>query len=179
MIVNEIRVGNIIGLQDGSLFRVTEEVVRASEFWEKLPDLFHAVPLTEELLLKMGFEEESTLVFSLRALHELVIRKREDQFEIIFYGKPVVCKPFSVHRLQNLIYELADEELTIVEERDELREAVEMVADSILYRYIPSDVSQTDLTFELSIEGDAFTVRYGKDQEGYWVFQSYDKVPAD
>jgi len=50
-----------------------------------------------------------------------------------------------------------------------------MVADGILYKYIPADRSAQTLRFNLSIEGESYEVQYQKDSGGYWNFEGYSK----
>ncbi|KAA8486337.1 hypothetical protein BDE36_3955 [Arcticibacter tournemirensis] len=172
---SELRIGNIIGLEDGSPVEASVEAFRSAEFWKDLETTCKPVPLTNEWLLMLGFFESAHSLFSIESLPSWHIRHTGDNFEIIKDGKTVLSKSFSVHRFQNLIFELTDIELRIIIERDELRDAIEMVADGILYQYIPTDRSAQSFSFNLSIEGEYYEVQYRKDSGGYWIFNGYSK----
>ena len=53
---------------------------------------------------------------------------------------------------------------------------LEVIADSILPRFVPDDPNATNLSFEINAEGQKYMVEYGKDKEGYWKFKSATKV---
>jgi len=105
---SELRIGNIIGLEDGSPVEVSAEAFCSAEFWKDLETICQPVPLTKEWLLMLGFSETRDDIFRIESLPSWQIRVFEDGFEILNDGNPILLKPFSVHRFQNLIFELTE-----------------------------------------------------------------------
>lgn len=58
----------------------------------------------------------------------------------------------------------------VVDEPESEDAHLEMIADSILPRFIPDDPSANTLFFEMSAEGQRYGVSYIKDAEGFWKF---------
>ncbi len=175
MKANELRIGNIIALQDGSCFEVSAETFSAPAFPANIEGNFVPLLLTKEWLLMLGFEETGKNVFSLRSYPELLVRAWNDEFELVLNGKLLFTRSFNVHRFQNLVFEITGEALPVKEIKDESEEAIEIVADGILYQYVPADPAQQKLSFDLSIEGGLYHVNYKKDGEGFWKFDGYNK----
>lgn len=174
MKASELRAGNIIASRDGAYFRVSPEIFSAPEFWTGI-ETYKPLILTAEWLRILGFTETGEDVYRLRPYPGLTVRSNKEEFEIIFNDCILFSRTFHVHSFQNLIFELTGEELPAIEVKDELGEAIGMVADGILYQYIPADPSQKQLSFELTIEGEAYCVNYQKDDEGFWQFRGYNK----
>lgn len=117
MKANELRIGNWVNLNDGSLtddYRVVEKVGRKNvEFIIKgcnkvmssrpISDVY-GIPLTEEILLKCGFD----LLPNGKLNHDNLCK-----FEInfIFNSKSHLVK--YLHQVQNLYFELTGKELDI------------------------------------------------------------------
>lgn len=70
-------------------------------------DKIHPIPLTEEWLLRFGFEKKSSDVFE---LYEYAIERNYDSVDFIFEGKIIRVIKY-VHQLQNLYFALTGEEL--------------------------------------------------------------------
>ena len=58
---------------------------------------------------------------------------------------------------------------------DEHFEGIKFAADSVLSHYIPTDVTLTALTFNITSDGTVYLVNYAKGQDGFWEFKSYQK----
>lgn len=169
----ELRAGNIVSLNNGSIIEVSAEMLSPLYLKEEYSSVLEPLPLTAEWLLKLGFSKDEEDYFSLHENRSFKLRQTSPGFELYMNGTLFLSRPFSVHRFQNLVYELTDTEIKIVEEKDELGEAVRVAADSILYQYIPQDRQASEFYFDLPIEGESYTVHYRKDQAGYWEFAGY------
>lgn len=53
---------------------------------------------------------------------------------------------------------------------------LEMIADSVLPRFIPDDSSAKTLSFEMSADGQKYRVSYVKDAEGFWKFMKAEAL---
>ena len=119
---NEVRIGNLINYNEGGIFRVIGihefglDVENDIETAYTEHESFSPIPLTEEWLLKFGFEvykfdhKKNQYRFKDR-----LIVIRDDLF--CDYGTGVIIK--HVHQLQNLYFCLCGEELTIKEVNNE------------------------------------------------------------
>ena len=173
MKANELRIGNILQLADGTYFAVPVEAFSNPVFWENLKELYLPVVLDKEWLHKFGFSEPEAGLFQHPELPGMQLKAGEGAVELSLSDAPLFRRTLFVHRFQNLVFELFEKELVVTETRDTLGEAIRMVADGILYQYIPSDGLQNKLSFKLSIEGTQYRVNYGKDPSGFWKFLSY------
>lgn len=120
MKASELRIGNWLQRLDGSLFQVNEHDFKILA--HDLPDNLHPkpIPLTEEWLLKFGFEMDgnsSRLKINNRGWIWFHHRKNGVYCELGTIGhyqfSPVDCQ--HVHQLQNLYFALTGEELTVNE----------------------------------------------------------------
>lgn len=113
---NELRVGNWIKECDGNCEALTaERFIDFLEF-EGILDSIDPVPLSEELLVIFGFEKH---VFGGYQFKDIVVVIRNDKNIILYNAMEHRCS-FTisrqvqyVHQLQNLVYVLIGEELTI------------------------------------------------------------------
>jgi hypothetical protein len=122
MKANELRIGNkIIFSEDGTIFTVgsIEEkgfMVQNEEetTWIESEE-FEPIPLTEEWLLKFGFEKINNDVFRIiqndnfKSPFSIAFDNINNLFKIAFQGYWYHCK--HVHQLQNLYFALTGEEL--------------------------------------------------------------------
>lgn len=131
MKAEELRLGNIVNLGK------PEEIIWKIDFKRgkgSLPngyevDLFTPIPLTEEWLLKFGFEKETGKLkrfnramssppldvvgdFYVRSDNALYFEVVNGEFEFRIWNG-TLCKIKYVHQLQNLYFALTGEELTI------------------------------------------------------------------
>ena len=116
MKANELRIGNLVKYSDKDLLFTVTEISQAGigveneieETWIEL-DSFEPIPLTEEWLLKFGFEKIgvnfhlNNFCIWFKLIHENYWFRYDNQGIEIKY----------VHQLQNLFYCLCGEELTL------------------------------------------------------------------
>jgi hypothetical protein len=114
---NELRTENLL-MHDGEVV-VIDSIqqsllsVKGNNYWELMKD-FEPIPLTEDWLIRLGFEKTSNnehtkdrFVFR-KQQHDLVI----NGFEYDYNGI-LLTRPEYVHTLQNLYFALMGEELTL------------------------------------------------------------------
>ena len=104
MKASELRIGNWVKDENG-FYQIKGEHLDEDNFptiqtWE--------IQLTEEWLLKFGFEQTSLHYFKKSGI---IIQIEDDGFEC-FLGN-IIVKIIHVHQLQNLYFALIGEELTI------------------------------------------------------------------
>jgi len=122
MKATELRIGNLVKGKEINVYWTVEAIDSNSIFshakWRSL-DAFEPIPLTEDFLLKFGFEEIYNSQFRLKFDH---IKHQEIGFDFSkvedksmqgfrFYGHYI--KIHHVHQLQNLYFALTGEELTL------------------------------------------------------------------
>ncbi len=121
MKASELRIGNSI-MQDGDFVFVTWWRL---ELMENDKIEYKPIPLTEEWLLKLGFDKlENDIPTYFKCFGNLI----EDDYEYSFniyvdseqnyfitvFGRKIIIK--YIHQLQNLYHSLTEEELTIKDE---------------------------------------------------------------
>jgi hypothetical protein len=122
---NELRIGNLIKYNDGGVFRVIsihefgldveDDIETAYTEYEK----FSPIPLTEEWLLKFGFEKD-VAAFYLDINTVLFVSYNDDEFVHLKSNHlETIASIKYVHQLQNLYFALTGEELTIKEVNNE------------------------------------------------------------
>ena len=114
---NELRIGNWVQRFDGSVFQVTKfDIFQLHEIPLYLNP--KPIPITEEWLLKLGFEERKNLIFTYSFPNKkyayTIFGDNEDGFSITLLYKIEIKY---VHQLQNLYFALTGEELTIKNEQ--------------------------------------------------------------
>ena len=107
MKANEIRLGNYYD-HNGEYRQVTPSVIE--EVWNAERTWCKPIPLTEEWLIKMGFNR-SGLYYHLNDVYIHTMGIFEPYFYYQYNGKECIIE--SLHQLQNLFYCLCGEELTI------------------------------------------------------------------
>ena len=122
MEAKDLRIGSwvrIDSLTDGSTTEVEAYVFHIDEMIWTTKYKYSPIPLTEEWLVKFGFEEDSCNYYKIIENQEAVLYI--DKLDTTFaYGYPYECsggdlKLKHVHQLQNLYFALTNEELTIKE----------------------------------------------------------------
>jgi len=73
---------------------------------------FKGIPLTPEILDKCGFEQDGEVIFNLPNTPAMVFCK-DGIVDLYLYGHPIKKDIKYLHKLQNIIYENIDTELTI------------------------------------------------------------------
>ena len=125
MLATELRIGNILttGNYEVKVIEIHHLGVQVSDLeetqdtWEPYVDRIKPMPLTEEWLLKFGFEKNENGLFKLFNESEVPILLNED-----LNGWTCDGINFSVngtqyiHQLQNLYFALTGEELTLKSE---------------------------------------------------------------
>lgn len=120
---NELRRFNkVVFAEDGTVFDVLliEEAGlmvknEEEEFWCEI-DQFDGIPLTEEWLLRMGFEKTEKEWYFLNVCNDwtYLYWNKEGIFELSVNKHSVIFQNItSVHQLQNLYFALTGEELEI------------------------------------------------------------------
>lgn len=118
---SEIRIGNLAMSQDGNVLSCMGITAHNHEhrgvfwygdelgFYESIEDM-KPIPLTEEWLVKFGFENGELLVFE----GYVLFKKFPDIITLEIDGNRMPLHGFKyVHQLQNLYFALTGEELTI------------------------------------------------------------------
>lgn len=123
MLINELRLGNWLQRLDGSFFQVTPTdftlIPDRSEYLQP-----KRIPLTEEILIKAGFELRNNAHKSYQLLSfegwKIVLRLRASSGPnwhlILTYDGESILLPKNIqylHQLQNMVYCFRGEELTI------------------------------------------------------------------
>ena len=117
----ELRIGNLVE------YRITDKLDERKEWWEvseiDADDIhwlskvdtkdedFRSIPLTEEWLLKLGFENTSNVFYYRYGFYSIFITKDNNGFH--FQHEDGFTPIKNVHELQNLVYFLCYEELTV------------------------------------------------------------------
>jgi hypothetical protein len=118
MKANELRIGNFVKGKEMNVYWTVEAIDGNSIFsygkWRSL-DAFEPIPLTEEWLLKFGFEYRKEILFDgwyskLINYNSIRIFKDENGF---FKYYSAITYIHHVHQLQNLYHALTGEELTL------------------------------------------------------------------
>lgn len=114
---NELRLGNLIYNTKGEVDVVTVEAIKYIKDYEGTHQAT-PIPLTEEWLIRMGFMNYNKNAWWVLELDHIEIHVRipDGKVDLCFYGKDYVSteiKAEFVHSIQNLIFSLTAEELTI------------------------------------------------------------------
>jgi hypothetical protein len=128
MNANELRIGNKALLTDINEICIITSISNKyigyetkSRIGECIPSCLNPIPLTEEWLLKFGFEKDDVFnkIFTYLRLHDLCINKlsfRKSEGFICYDGfkyRTLLKHIQYVHQLQNLYFALTGKELVI------------------------------------------------------------------
>jgi hypothetical protein len=116
----ELRIGNLVNYQeDGTLFNVIgidnlgiSVKNDNEETWIEL-DQFEPIPLTEEWLLKFGFNNLSGCYYERNGIGFITGYANDGSFVCGNSFGPRHCHFYYVHQLQNIYFALTNEELTL------------------------------------------------------------------
>jgi hypothetical protein len=103
MEARELRIGNLLITSSGTIVEVTESTIRGVRL--NYLDI-KPIPLTEEWLLKFGFEDDNAFF-----KNRITLYKQDGIFWCDLLWDCIDVN--YVHQLQNLYYALTGEELTI------------------------------------------------------------------
>ena len=111
---NELRIGNYLKSEDGVVVKI--DALSIYHIWDKSKE-YLPIPLTEEWLLKFGFEKVIN-GGNVDYCKPLFLGEHYSETELIinfeygsFLGWEEINTPIYVHTLQNLYFALAREEL--------------------------------------------------------------------
>ena len=113
MKANELRIGNLVTFNGKQIIVSWEDVqfIMTSDF-EK--EYHKPIPLTEEWLLKFGFEVDENLWFTINLIGYSIERDDDISWDFLKSEDFIVNIKY-VHQLQNLYFALVGEELKIKE----------------------------------------------------------------
>lgn len=114
MKANELRIGNYVDLGGmRNLYQITDEILGCLNL--------NPIPLTEEWLLRMGFEKKEDDLFIIKLTYNNNSIKYSKDYQTWVYYKDdndAGCNSIAdcqyVHELQNLYFALTKKELTIM-----------------------------------------------------------------
>ena len=119
MKANELRIGNYY--YGDVLFPSEYNVITANDLVEldsdPLDDYYQPLPLTEEWLLKFGFEKEKNIIkIYTKSKISIYLDCEEYPNGRVYFNSWCILKEKvkNVHQLQNLYFALTNEELTIM-----------------------------------------------------------------
>jgi len=118
MKANELRIGNYV-MKDG--YEIIVSPYNISELYVVVPlDEYEPIPLTEEWLIKFGFDEYESDV-NVRRFYDKTIwlccyKHGFNGYWLRYYMGPSVQKLIYVHQLQNLYFALTGQELNYEKE---------------------------------------------------------------
>lgn len=113
MEARELRLGNYVYTQSGKLVVNRDSIYKVENVNMQSARKYEPIPLTEEWLEKLGFEKKSGREYSKGRF-----TYRFQQEDLIVEGycydyNGITCHPEYIHELQNIIFALTGEELSI------------------------------------------------------------------
>nr|WP_068892372.1 hypothetical protein [Pedobacter panaciterrae] len=122
MDAHELRIGNIVGLKDGSWFVVTEDHFKTLEFWESFHGSYQGVPINEYWASSLGLQVKlSSFITYIEdnqgQSNEFNLLNSVDENDreiwIVQYNEHTLKRVEYVHQIQNLFFAIGDYELTL------------------------------------------------------------------
>lgn len=108
--ISELRIGNYMQICDLPIEQITLETFKTLELVPATIRAFNGVPTTEEWLLKFGFKLAKPKRGMQKSFKKNNLRINMSNSGNFYHGNKL--KSY-IHKIQNLYYELEDEELTI------------------------------------------------------------------
>ena len=112
MKASELRIGNLLLCRGGvsEVLEVYESHIK-TEKEDKIPmRIVQGIPLTDEWLLRFGFEKNTTSWVYLQSSKNVKAIRVRIQGKYLFYNDRIIS---AVHQLQNIYFALTGEELTL------------------------------------------------------------------
>lgn len=109
MKANELRIGNLIQSRGNCVFEVTAEDLQFIE----AGSLCKPIPLTEEWILKLGFDQTIHENGDFFTNGDLFLKNLDINYTAVFGKQALYYEIKHVHELQNLYFALTCHELTI------------------------------------------------------------------
>jgi len=108
MKASELRIGNIVYFNDNDVHTITGRDILDLDLYP-LDDSFTPIPLSEQWLVKFGFEEVERYGKGVWMVHDFILIFYPD--ECLLCDCDIDVKIKHVHQLQNLYFALTGEEL--------------------------------------------------------------------
>ena len=113
MQAQELRIGNWVAIDDLPIEQVTLELFATLKEHPNTLSLFKPIPLTEEWLIKFGFENDGNDNYKIKGIRYNVY-KPVDYVGYLFCENRLVLREIKhVHQLQNLYFALTGSELKL------------------------------------------------------------------
>lgn len=173
MDVKEIRVGNLIAVNDGTIVELDSELLSKLLTQTDKLEHFSGIAINETALEKLDFSlnENGQYVHSL--FPDLLLQQTQKQISVWKNGVQLCAGELFVHQLQNLFYALTGTDLVYIEP-DNLVEEIYLAADSIMGQYIPDDGDLDIFNFPIQVRERNFLVFYRKDADGFWELSHHE-----
>lgn len=116
MKATELRIGNYVELrgETTTIWKVSKETIHAEPFDCPMCDEIKPIPLTEEWLLKFGFEKHLNYWMIPSKGFFIGVTLNNEIYPMFDTDNPIPIKTLKyVHQLQNLYFALTGQELTI------------------------------------------------------------------
>lgn len=111
---NEIRIGNyLLDSRDNDIHKVSGNTIHSLQYDNS--EILKPIPLTEEWLLRFGFEQIGSTVYTNIGSIEIGTISNGKRFYIQIRSENVTLPIKSVHELQNLFFCLCGKELVLQE----------------------------------------------------------------
>jgi hypothetical protein len=115
---NELRIGNLVQQDDGKVYSIKASQLHNNEVLGRWPIQINPIPLTEEWLLRFGFELRADRIKNIHyteyGIGKFIIATHQEVDYWCLLGYEVNIK--DIHQLQNLYFALTGEELKLNEE---------------------------------------------------------------
>lgn len=116
LLASHLRIGNYYDSSDGLTFSITPHDINEL-FNDPSDDYYNPIPLTEEWLLKFGFEAEDNGSGTIAVFTNQIAIYHNGvgcfSYNASFYEHDNLIDVNSVHQLQNLYFALTNQELTL------------------------------------------------------------------
>ncbi|WP_374163337.1 hypothetical protein [Arcticibacter sp. MXS-1] len=94
MLATELRIGNLIGREDGTAVEVTSEIITALQFKDEESRAYCSIALSAEWLDKFGFVRSSEDTYFFSSYPSLELRGQPAHMEVILDGAILLSREF-------------------------------------------------------------------------------------